>query len=171
MKGQKEQAMMEPLWAPWRMEYILADKKGKKCIFCPAQGRSSRRRLILRQTSFSLVMLNRYPYAYAHLMVAPLRHVEQVKRLKKQEMTDILENLGQAVEILREAFHPDGFNVGMNLGKVAGAGIPHHLHFHIVPRWQGDTNFMPALFECRVIPEHLHRTFGRLLPYFRKLDT
>ena len=161
--------MVDLLWAPWRMEYILADKKGKKCIFCPVDGQSHGRRFILRQTSYSLVMLNRYPYAYAHLMVAPVRHVDQVKKLKKREMADILQNLGQAVEILREVFHPDGFNVGMNLGQVAGAGVLHHLHFHIVPRWQGDTNFMPALAECRVIPEHLIRTYRRLLPYFKKI--
>jgi len=161
--------MVDFLWAPWRMDYILGDKKGKKCIFCPGDGQSLKRRLILRQTSFSLVMLNRFPYAYAHLMVAPVRHVDRVKKLKKQEMADMLENLGQAIEILTEAFRPDGFNVGMNLGQVAGAGILHHIHFHIVPRWQGDTNFMPALAECRVIPEHLNQTYQRLLPYFKKL--
>lgn len=161
---------MELLWAPWRMEYILADKRGKRCIFCPMNGQSYQGRLILRQTSSSLVMLNRYPYGYAHLMVAPVRHLDQVKKLKKQEMIDILQNVGQAIEVLREAFHPDGFNVGMNLGQVAGAGVPHHLHFHIVPRWQGDTNYMPALADCRVIPEHLNQTFRRLLPYFKKLE-
>ena len=162
--------MVDFLWAPWRMEYILGDKKGKKCIFCPTDRQSLKRRLILRQTSFSLVMLNRFPYAYAHLMVAPVRHVDRIKKLRKQEMADMLENLGQAIEILAQAFHPDGFNVGMNLGQVAGAGILHHLHFHIVPRWLGDTNFMPALAECRVIPEHLNQTYQRLLPYFKKLE-
>ncbi len=161
--------MAQFLWAPWRMEYILGDKTEKKCIFCPLDRQSPKRRFILRQTSCSLVMLNRYPYAYAHLMVAPVRHVDQVKKLKKQEMADIMQNLGQAIEILEEVFHPGGFNVGMNLGQVAGAGVLHHLHFHIVPRWPGDTNFMPALAECRVIPEHLNQTYQRLLPYFKKL--
>ncbi len=162
--------MAEFLWAPWRMKYILGDKTGKKCIFCPMDRQSLKRRLILRQTPFSLVMLNRFPYAYAHLMVAPVRHVDRLKNLKKQEMADIMQNLGQAIEILEEVFHPHGFNVGMNLGQVAGAGILYHLHFHIVPRWQGDTNFMPALAECRVIPEHLDQTYQRLLPYFKKLE-
>ena len=162
--------MVDFLWAPWRMEYILGDKKGGKCIFCPMNRQSPRRRLILRQTSFSLVMLNRYPYAYAHLMVAPVRHVDRVKKLKKQEMADILQNIGQAIEILSDSFHPDGFNVGLNLGQAAGAGILHHLHFHIVPRWRGDMNFMPALAECRVIPEHLIQTYERLLPHFKKLE-
>lgn len=161
--------MVELLWAPWRMEYILADKKGGKCIFCPVNERSRRSRLILRETALSLVMLNRYPYSYAHLMIAPVRHVDRVTKLKKKEMADILQNLGQGIEILRQAFHPDGFNVGMNLGQVGGAGILHHIHFHIIPRWQGDMNFMPALAECRIIPEHLSQTYRRLLPYFNKL--
>ena len=161
---------MEPLWAPWRMEYILNAKRGNKCIFCPSDGASRKRRLILLQTPFSLVMLNRYPYSYGHLMVAPVRHVDQVKKLKKQEMADILQNIGEAIEILSGSFHPDGFNVGLNLGQAAGAGILHHLHFHIVPRWRGDMNFMPALAECRVIPEHLIQTYERLLPHFKKLE-
>ena len=160
---------MESLFAPWRMEYILADKKKNRCIFCPMDGQSLKKRLILLQTSSSLVMLNRYPYAYSHLMVAPVRHVDRVKKLNQRERADLLKNLGEAIEVLREAFHPDGFNVGMNLGQVAGAGILHHLHFHIVPRWQGDTNFMPALAECRMIPEHLNRTYYRLFPFFRNL--
>ena len=162
--------MIERLFAPWRMNYILADKKGKKCIFCPMDGHSDRERLILQRASHSLVMLNRYPYSYAHLMVAPMRHVDQVQNLNKKEMADILFSLGQSIEILREAFHPDGFNVGMNLGQVAGAGVLHHLHFHIVPRWNGDTNFMPALGEVRVIPEHLKETYRRLFPFFRKIE-
>lgn len=160
--------MSDPLWAPWRMEYILADKKGQRCIFCPMNGQSVQRRLILHQTSFSLTMLNRYPYSYAHIMVAPVRHVDQIQKLKKKEMADLLHHVGRSIEILREVFHPDGFNVGMNLGQIAGAGILHHLHFHIVPRWKGDTNFMPALAEVRVIPEHLKKTYHRLLPYFKK---
>ena len=162
--------MVDLLWAPWRMDYILADKKGQKCIFCPPDGRADRGRLILHRTSRSLVMMNRYPYSYAHLMVAPVRHVDQVGKLNKTEMADILYCLGKGIEILRTAFRPDGFNVGMNLGQVAGAGVRHHIHFHIVPRWNGDTNFMPALAEVRVIPEHLKETYRRLVPYFQKLQ-
>jgi ATP adenylyltransferase len=151
------------------MDYILADKKGKKCIFCRVDRQADKEKLILYRNSLSLVMMNRYPYSYAHLMVAPVRHVDQVRKLKKAEMGDVLFCLGRSIEILRRAFHPDGFNVGMNLGQVAGAGIRHHIHFHIVPRWNGDTNFMPALAEVRVIPEHLEETYGRLSPYFKKL--
>jgi len=161
---------MEHLWAPWRMEYILDHRKGKKCIFCPIKGQSDEKRLIVYRTPLSVVMLNRYPYAYAHLMVAPVRHIDEVSKLKPEEMTDIFQNLGQAINILKEAFHPKGFNVGMNLGQVGGAGIPHHLHLHIVPRWRGDMNFMPAIAEVRVIPEHLNRTCEKLSRYFNKLE-
>jgi ATP adenylyltransferase len=160
---------MESLFAPWRMDYILQDRKGRKCIFCPLEGQSDKKRLIIHRTGFSVVMLNRYPYTYAHLMVAPVRHVHEVSKLKPEEMTDIFRSLGQSIGILKEACHPDGFNVGMNLGKVGGAGIVHHLHFHIIPRWKGDMNFMPAIADVRIIPEHLSRTYSRLLPYFKKL--
>jgi len=169
MRGKKERGKMEILWAPWRMEYILSDKRRKNCIFCPMEGTSPKKRLVLFQTPLTLIMLNRFPYSYAHLMVAPVRHVDEIQKLKKQEMADILFYLGRSIDILNEAFHPDGFNVGMNLGRVAGAGIPHHLHFHIVPRWRGDTNFMPAVAEVRMIPEHLNETYRRLLPFFKKL--
>ena len=161
---------MVNLWAPWRMDYILSEKKGKNCIFCPVHKKSDPERLIVYRTPNSLVMLNRYPYAYAHLMVAPVRHIHDPSKLKGEEMADILRNVGHSITILKKAFRPMGFNVGMNLGAVGGAGILRHLHFHIVPRWQGDTNFMPALAECRMIPEHLNQTYVRLLPYFKKLQ-
>jgi len=151
------------------MDYILADKKARQCIFCGGGPRPDRERLILHRNRHSLVMMNRYPYAYAHLMVAPVRHVDRVQKLERREMAELLFSLGKSIEILRKAFHPDGFNVGMNLGRVAGAGVLHHIHFHVVPRWNGDTNFMPALAEVRVIPEHLDETYRRLFPYFRRL--
>jgi ATP adenylyltransferase len=160
---------MDLLFAPWRMEYILSNRKGRKCIFCPTEARFDRQRLILHRTSFSLVMLNRYPYSYAHIMVAPVRHVHEFSKLKPKEMADIFENLGKSMNILKKACHPDGFNVGMNLGQVGGAGILWHLHFHLIPRWKGDVNFMPVLAEVRVIPEHLDQTYCRLRPYFKKL--
>ncbi|MBI5968331.1 MAG: HIT domain-containing protein [Deltaproteobacteria bacterium] len=162
---------MKLLFAPWRMDYILADRRGRRCIFCPLEGQSDRKRLIVHRTPFSLVMLNRYPYSYAHLMIAPVRHVYQISTLKPEEMHDIFQNLGKSISILKRAFHPNGFNVGMNLGRVGGAGILRHLHFHIIPRWKGDVNFMPALAEVRIIPEHLDKTYNRLLPYFRKFGS
>jgi ATP adenylyltransferase len=160
---------MEDLWAPWRMNYILDHHKGRKCIFCPIEGQSDQKRLIVYRSSLSLVMMNRYPYAYSHLMVTPVRHIQEVSRLKPKEMADLFYLLGQSIDILKKAFHPHGFNVGMNLGHAGGAGVLHHLHFHIIPRWKGDMNFMPALAEVRVIPEHLKETYDRLLPYFQKL--
>jgi len=160
---------MESLFAPWRMDYILQNRKGRKCIFCPLEGQSDKKRLIIRRTAFSVVMLNRYPYTYAHLMVAPVRHIHEVSRLQPEEMADIFDNLGQSISILKEACRPDGFNVGMNLGRVGGAGILRHLHFHVIPRWKGDMNFMPAIADVRIIPEHLNQTYSRLLPYFEKL--
>ena len=160
---------MELLFAPWRMDYILQPRKGRKCIFCPMEGQSDKKRLIVHRTPFSVVMLNRYPYSYAHLMVAPIRHIHEVSKLKAEEMTDIFRNLGQSINILREACNPNGFNVGMNLGRVGGAGILRHLHFHVIPRWRGDMNFMPTIADVRIIPEHLNQTYLRLLPYFQKL--
>lgn len=161
---------MEHLWAPWRMDYILANRKGRRCIFCPAGKHLDEKRLIVHRTPFSLVMLNRYPYSYAHLMIAPARHVQDVSKLKPEEMKDIFHNMGQSINVLKEAFRPKGFNVGMNLGQVGGAGILHHLHFHIIPRWKGDMNFMPILAEVRIIPEHLKQTYAKLRLYFKKLE-
>jgi ATP adenylyltransferase len=152
------------------MDYILSQKKGKNCIFCPVPKKSDPERLILYRTPHSLVMLNRYPYAYAHLMVAPVRHLHDPSRLKGEEMADILRNVGHSTTILKKAFRPMGFNVGMNLGAVGGAGILRHLHFHIVPRWQGDMNFMPTLAEVRIIPEHLKQTFEKLFAQFQNIN-
>lgn len=160
---------MEDLFAPWRMDYIRADKRKGKCIFCPLPGQGDEKRLILCRTPFSLIMLNRYPYAYAHLMVAPLRHLGNVSRLKPEEMVDIMRNIGFSIDVLKEACKPNGFNVGMNLGQVGGAGILHHIHFHVIPRWKGDMNFMPLLAEVRIIPEHIEDTYRRLQPLFAKL--
>jgi len=157
------------LWAPWRMDYILSAKKGKKCIFCPTKEESDEERLIVCRTPYSLVMLNRFPYAYAHLMIAPVRHVHEPSRLKAEEMTDMFRHVGHSITILKKAFRPMGFNVGMNLGAVGGAGILHHLHFHVVPRWKGDMNFMPTLADVRIIPEHLVQTYKKLVDQFQKL--
>ncbi len=161
---------MEHLWAPWRMDYILSNRKRNRCIFCPIPGQSDEKRLIIHRSPFSLVMFNRFPYAYAHMMVAPVRHVDQISKMKPEEMTDLLKNVARTVDILKKAFRPTGFNLGMNLGDVAGAGIRHHIHFHIIPRWKGDMNFMPALSDVRVIPEHLQQTYARLEPFFGNLE-
>ena len=157
---------MKILWAPWRMAYIGAAKTDGGCIFCQATEGDPRERLLLGTTGASLVMLNRYPYASGHLMVAPRRHAASLNDLPGDEHVDLAETLRGALASLEGVLHPEGFNLGMNLGAPAGAGVKDHLHWHIVPRWTGDTNFMPVLDDVRVMPEHLVATWERLRPAF-----
>lgn len=160
---------MKTLWAPWRMEYILSDKEEGECIFCPGDDRSQdQARLILYVGSLTLVIMNRFPYINGHLLVAPVRHVPDLESLTEKETLDLLFMVRRSIEVLKKVMKPEGFNVGLNLGNVAGAGVEAHLHFHIVPRWSGDTNYMSVLGEVRVIPEHIVQTYGKLVPHFRK---
>lgn len=160
---------MKVLWAPWRMEYILSNQPQERCIFCPGENRKNdKERLILHVNSLSMVMMNRFPYANGHLLVAPVRHMPDMETLSNDEMTDLMATVRRVMEILKKEMQPDGFNVGLNLGKVAGAGVDEHMHFHIVPRWNGDHNYMTVLGEVRVIPEHIERTYQKLLSYFEK---
>jgi ATP adenylyltransferase len=161
---------MDVLWAPWRMTYIGAAKEERSCIFCAALTGDPRERLLLGTTAHSLVVLNRYPYQSAHLMVAPRRHGADLPDLPDVEHRDLAETLRRGLASLREALRPDGFNLGMNLGAVAGAGVVDHLHWHIVPRWAGDTNFMTTVAELRVIPQHLLETYDRLRAAFAWLE-
>ena len=162
---------MQVLWAPWRMEYILSDQKGTDCIFCPCEDRSrDQERLILHVGRLTMVIMNRFPYINGHLLVAPVRHVPELALLSNEEMQDLLWVVRNAVEILKTQMKPEGFNVGLNMGKVAGAGVEEHMHFHIVPRWNGDHNYMTVLGEVRVIPEHIRETYRKLLPHFAKLN-
>jgi len=156
---------MEVLWAPWRMSYIEA-AKGGACLFCAAASGDPRERLLLGTTAHTLVMLNRYPYQNGHLMVAPRRHTADLPTLPAPEHIDLAETLRRALASLGDAFHPEGFNVGMNLGTCAGAGVADHLHWHIVPRWAADTNFMPVIAEMKVMPQHLATTYDRLRAAF-----
>ena len=153
---------MDVLWAPWRMTYIGAAKEERGCIFCVALTGDPRERLLLGTTIHSLVVLNRYPYQSGHLMVAPRLHGADLPGLPDVEHQDLAETLRRALASLREALRPDGFNLGMNLGAPAGAGVLDHLHWHIVPRWAGDTNFMPMIADARVIPQHILETYDRL---------
>ncbi|ABQ26264.1 HIT family protein [Geotalea uraniireducens] len=157
---------MERIWAPWRMEYI-ENCKPATCIFCVSNddGRD-RERLILHRSTLSLVMLNRYPYTNGHLMIAPFRHTADMSTLSEEEMLDLFKTLNLCRTILQETASPEGFNIGINLGKSAGAGIDDHLHLHIVPRWNGDTNFMSVIADLRVMPENLLTTYDRLRPAF-----
>lgn len=158
---------MKVLWAPWRMEYILSDQKGGPCIFCPGDDRSRDvDRLILHVGPLSMVIMNRYPYINAHLLVAPVRHVPEPVDLSEKELLDLMVSVRKSITVLREAMRPTGFNVGLNLGRAAGAGVEEHMHFHIVPRWDGDTNYMSVLADVRVIPEHIRETHRRLMPLF-----
>ncbi len=161
---------MKVLWAPWRMDYILSNEKGEGCIFCPGEDREmDEERLILYMGSTTMVMMNRYPYINGHLLVAPIRHVKGLELLSEEESLDLLVTVRKSIEILKKAINAEGFNVGLNLGKVAGAGVEEHLHFHIVPRWNGDTNYMTVFGEVRVIPEHIRETHRKLRPYFDKI--
>jgi ATP adenylyltransferase len=159
---------MENLWAPWRMEYILGERECY-CIFCPeGNGHSDEQRHILYRGRLVMVMMNKFPYNNGHLLIAPWKHVAGLEGLSEEEMSHIMQWLKISTRILKEAMRPDGFNIGLNLGSAAGAGVEDHLHFHVVPRWQGDTNFLAVLGDVRSIPEHLKRTYEKLLPYFKK---
>jgi ATP adenylyltransferase len=162
---------MKQLWAPWRMAYIDQNSKETGCIFCDKSEASNRREhLVLTATRHSVVMLNKYPYNNGHLLLAPKRHESNLALLPEDEYRDLNEAVRRAVEILREQLNPGGINLGMNLGKCAGAGIEDHLHWHVVPRWEGDTNFMPVIGETRVMPQHLLDSYDRLLPHFERIS-
>jgi ATP adenylyltransferase len=158
---------MKTMWAPWRMEYILGEKD-EGCIFCRAL--SDQDNLTLYKGEVTMVVMNKYPYINGHLLVAPTRHLSLLEQLHKTEMADLFETVEKSVGILKKVMNPDGFNVGLNLGKVAGAGVEEHLHFHIVPRWFGDTNALTVFADVRVIPEHLQATCSNLKPYFDKME-
>lgn len=160
---------MKVLWAPWRMEYILGEDKPKGCIFCPWPDENLAERLVLFSGRLTRVMMNKFPYINGHLLISPLRHVPGMDDLAPEELLDLQIKLRQALAILKKTMRPDGFNVGLNLGLVAGAGVESHLHWHIVPRWHGDTNYIPVFAEVRVIPEHFRQTYERLAPHFKEL--
>jgi ATP adenylyltransferase len=155
--------MTDPLWAPWRLEYVSSASEQKGCIFCQAASApSAENSLVIHLGETALVLLNRFPYSSGHLMVAPIRHVGDLRELSAEEAAEIHTLSARALDVLGNVYQPDGFNIGWNLGRDAGAGIADHVHEHVVPRWQGDTNFMPVLADVRVVPEHLQVTQTRL---------
>lgn len=159
---------MKVLWAPWRMEYVSSDNNKGECIFCTGDDRSQdERRLILFIGNWSIILMNRFPYINGHLLIAPLRHVSTLDALSSEEKLDLITKVEKSIGVLKEAMNPEGFNVGLNLGKIAGAGVEDHVHFHVVPRWNGDTNYMTVFGEVRVIPEHIQATYQKLLPFFK----
>jgi ATP adenylyltransferase len=154
---------MENLWTPWRMEFV-AGPKPSGCIFCdkPRENKD-RENLILYRGTWCFIILNRYPYNNGHLMVVPYAHLSDFSALPTDSSAEMMRLAQHCVSVLRPLMRPDGFNLGMNLGHCAGAGIADHIHLHLVPRWEGDTNFMPVLAGVRVIPELLEQTYDRLL--------
>jgi ATP adenylyltransferase len=151
-----------PLWAPWRIEYVGADRTDPCPLCLAASGDGQEGKLVIDRGRRCLTMLNAFPYASGHLMTLPLRHVGALEALESDELTELMSLAQRAVRALREVMRPHGFNLGVNLGTAAGAGIDEHLHLHVVPRWEGDTNFMPLLADTRVLPEALDATRKRL---------
>lgn len=148
------------------MQYIVGPRSDG-CILCEkANDTEDIKNLILARGSFTYVLMNIYPYNCGHLMIAPYRHLESLERLSAEEKGEMVAWASKSERILRDAIRAEGFNIGINVGKVAGAGIDDHLHMHVVPRWSGDTNFMPVLGETKVIPEHVEETYAKLLPYY-----
>jgi ATP adenylyltransferase len=162
---------MENLWAPWRMEYITG-KREEGCVFCKVASTPARlaENLILHVGQLAFVILNKFPYHSCHLMVIPLRHTSEFTGLTAEENAEMSRLLQLSTKALKQTYHPEGFNIGMNLGQCAGAGIREHLHYHVVPRWVGDTNFFPLLAHTRSMPELLGQTYDRLRPSFRQFE-
>jgi len=159
-----------PLWAPWRVEYVEGPRADDRCIFCASEDTArDRERLILFRGRGVFVVMNRYPYSPGHLMVAPFAHRARIDELDGATQTELMTLLGSAARILETTYNCDGLNVGANLGAAAGAGFAEHVHFHLVPRWRGDVNFMTTVGEIRVIPTHIERSFDELRPSFAKL--
>lgn len=160
---------MERLWAPWRMKYIrelIPLKKPQKCIFCEAiKSEKKREKLVLVKGKYAFIMLNLFPYNSGHLMVAPIRHVPSIELLSEEESLDLWKLTQLSVILLRKAIKPDGFNIGINIGRIAGAGVEDHVHIHVVPRWCGDTNFMPVISNTKVIPEAIYDTYDFLMKF------
>lgn len=159
--------MNKILYSPWRLKYILMQKKAEKCIFClkPAKNNDIKH-LILYRSKHSFVIMNLYPYNNGHLMIVPKKHVALLDELTEEEYIDLFLTLKLSNKIMNKVYNPEGINIGLNLGKAAGAGIDEHLHIHIVPRWQGDVNFMTTIGETRVIPESFETAYKKLKKQF-----
>lgn len=153
---------MEQIWAPWRIEYIEMEKP-KGCILCDKpKEKTDTQNYILYRGDKNFIMLNSYPYNPGHLMIVPYRHIARLDDLSDEELQEHWQIIRRSLKVLRQVFNPGGFNVGVNIGRPAGAGIEEHVHTHIVPRWNGDTNFMPVIAEIKVVPQALADTYKRL---------
>jgi ATP adenylyltransferase len=160
---------VERLWSPWRSEYVTTAGGDEGCFFCEHLDDSGTGSDVLYRTAGVFVLLNAFPYNSGHLLVAPERHVGESRELTEQERHALVDVAFAALGVLQDAIEPHGYNIGMNLGRVAGAGVPGHLHVHVVPRWGGDTNFMPVVGDTKVLPEMLEQTRAKLRPGFARL--
>jgi ATP adenylyltransferase len=158
------------LWAPWRLEYIAQADELPGCVFCDARDGDDGEKLVVHRGVTAFVLLNKFPYASGHLMIAPGRHVGSLGELTDAEALELHRLAAAGVDALAAAYGPHGYNLGWNLGRVAGAGVVDHVHLHVVPRWSGDTNFMPVLADVKVLPEHLSETRDRLAALWRPAD-
>jgi ATP adenylyltransferase len=155
---------MDFIWSPWRYDYLAAGgKKAPSCVFCLDEDSShDADRLIVFRGTYNFIILNLFPYTSGHVMVAPYEHLDTIVRAKPEQLTEMMQLSQRSINVLEKLYRPDGFNLGMNLGTAAGAGIREHFHLHVVPRWIGDANFMSTVGETRVLPEELHRTYERI---------
>jgi ATP adenylyltransferase len=159
----KDNITVDYLWTPWRMKYIQENNKNQDCVFCVAAGDTDgEENLIFHRGRNAFMILNRYPYTSGHVMCVPFAHVSRPDGLPPEVRAEMMELVNQTLLVLEAVYHPEGFNVGMNLGEAAGAGVADHLHMHIVPRWGGDTNFMSTFGGTRVLPESLPDTYRRI---------
>lgn len=171
-ESKKDAMPIKQLWAPWRMDFIKDSKKTDGCVFCALiKEKEDRKNLILHRAENIFVILNKYPYNNGHLMIVPHKHTASLSDLSKDEASDLMDYGRLSVEILTKSYKPEGFNLGMNLGASAGAGIRDHLHLHVVPRWNGDTNFMPVTADTKSMPQHLETSFDQLAPFFKNIHT
>ncbi len=163
---------MRQLWAPWRMAYLRSDRasEGGGCLFCAKIEADDAEEQVLYRGNLCYITLNRYPYNTGHLLIVPYQHTDRLEALDDTTAAELMNLTQAALRILEEVYHPQGFNIGINQGRAAGAGVAEHLHLHIVPRWNGDANYMTTIAETRVMPETLIQTYERLLPLFRALS-
>ncbi len=165
---------MKQLWAPWRMTYIqdaVGNENDNACIFCAksqAETSEDQKNLVIYRGSYCFIMMNLYPYNTGHLLIAPYQHTGTLTQIPAETAQELFALTQKSEAALTEALHPHGFNLGMNLGKIAGAGFPNHAHMHIVPRWEGDTNFMPVLADVKIMPEFMEQTYAKITAAFEK---
>ena len=160
---------MRQLWAPWRMAYVRGERTHEGCVLCAIAAGDDEGNRVVEQAELTFTVLNLFPYSSGHVMVVPRRHVADLTDLDDAESAAIMAGAQRALRVLHDALTPDGFNLGLNAGHAAGAGIADHFHLHVVPRWEGDTNFMPVLADVKVLPEHMEETAAKLRAAYARL--